>query len=169
MKLKIKKLDPNAIIPNYAHEGDSGMDLYSIEDVVIPAGESVKVKTGLALEVPFGYEAQIRPKSGLAAKSKMTVLNTPGTIDSNYRGEVQVILINLGKSGEYKVEAGKKIAQMVIAPVVIAEIEEVDELSDTVRGEGGFGSTGLSALSEEKLIKDGDEDCGCTPSAGCSI
>ena len=142
MKLKVKKLNPEARIPSYAHQGDSGMDLYSVEEATIEPGERKIVGTGLQISLPKGFEAQIRPKSGLAANFGVTVLNTPGTIDSCYRGEVKVILANLGKEA-YKVEKGKKIAQMVIARVEEAEIEEVEELDKTTRNRGGFGSTGL--------------------------
>ena len=142
MEVKVKKIHEDAKIPAYAHEGDSGMDLYSVEDTVLQPGETKLVKTGLQIAVPKGFEAQVRPKSGLAAKFGVTVLNTPGTVDSGYRGEVMVILINHGKE-EYKVEKGKKIAQMVIAKVEEAKIEVVEDLDDTTRKDGGFGSTGL--------------------------
>ena len=142
MKVRVKKIHKDAKIPSYAHQGDSGMDLYSVEEATIEPGERKMVSTGLQISLPKGFEAQIRPKSGLAANFGVTVLNTPGTVDSCYRGEVRVILANLGK-GAYKVEKGKKIAQMVIARVEEAEIEEVEELDDTARKDGGFGSTGL--------------------------
>lgn len=142
MKLKVKKIHEDAKMPSYAHEGDSGLDLYSVEEVVLEPGERKLVKTGLQIAMPKGFEAQVRPKSGLAAKFGITVLNTPGTVDSCYRGEIGVILINLGKE-PYKVEKGKKIAQMVIAKVEEAEVEEAAELDETARNEGGFGSTKL--------------------------
>ena len=142
MKLKVKKINPEAIIPGYAHEGDSGMDLYSVENTTIEPGERKTVKTGLAVSLPKGFEAQVRPKSGLAVNHGITVLNTPGTVDSSYRGQIMIIVINLGKE-PYKVEKGKKIAQMVIARVEKAEVEETDELDETTRSDGGFGSTGL--------------------------
>ena len=142
MELKVKKIREDAKIPAYAHEGDSGMDLYSVEETILQPGETKLVKTGLQIAVPKGFEAQVRPKSGLAAKFGVTVLNTPGTVDSGYRGEVMVILINHGKE-EYKVEKGKKIAQMVIAKVEEAKIDVVEDLDDTTRKDGGFGSTGL--------------------------
>ena len=141
MQLKVKKIHEDAKIPVYAHEGDSGMDLYSVEDTVLQPSETKLVKTGLQIAVPKGFEAQVRPKSGLAAKFGISVLNTPGTVDSGYRGEVMVILINHGKE-EYKIEKGKKIAQMVIAKVEEAKIEVVEDLDDTTRKDGGFGSTG---------------------------
>ena len=142
MEVKVKKIHENAKIPAYAHEGDSGMDLYSVEETVLQPSETKLVKTGLQIAVPKGFEAQVRPKSGLAAKFGITVLNTPGTVDSGYRGEVMVILVNHGKE-EYKVEKGKKIAQMVIAKVEEAKIEVVEDLDNTTRKDGGFGSTGL--------------------------
>lgn len=142
MKLKVKKISPDAKIPGYAHSGDSGMDLYSVEETELKPGERKTIKTGLQIAVPKGFEAQVRPKSGLAAKFGITVLNTPGTVDSGYRGEVMVILVNLGNE-VYKVEKGKKIAQMVIAKVEEAEVEEVEDLDETARKDGGFGSTGL--------------------------
>lgn len=118
------------------------MDVRAIGDAVVPPQGWALVKTGLQMELPDGYEAQVRPRSGLALKHGITVLNTPGTIDAGYRGEVGVILANI--SGEpFKVEAGMKIAQIVIAPVVRAEIAEVDELASSQRGEGGFGSSGV--------------------------
>jgi len=142
VKLKVRKINPDAKIPSYAHEGDSGMDLYSVEEIEIQPGERKTVKTGLQIALPKGFEAQVRPKSGLAAKFGVTVLNTPGTVDSCYRGEIMVIMANLGKEA-YKVEKGKKIAQMVIAAVEEAEIVEEKELDETTRKDGGFGSTGL--------------------------
>lgn len=141
MILKIKKIHTDAIIPSYAHPGDAGLDLFSIEDKIIESGSTSLIKTGIKIELPEGTEAQVRPRSGLALKHSITVLNSPGTIDEGYRGEVGVILINHSKE-IFKVEKGMKIAQMVIQRVIKAEIEEVEELSDTSRAEGGFGSTG---------------------------
>ncbi|MGL5712617.1 MAG: dUTP diphosphatase [Paraclostridium sp.] len=140
--LKIKKLNEEAIIPNFAHKGDAGMDLYSIEEVIIPKGETRLIKTGISLELPKMTEAQVRPRSGLALKHSITVLNSPGTIDEGYRGEVGVILINHGKE-DFIVTKHMKIAQMVVKPIYEINIEEVKDLSDTDRGEGGFGSTGM--------------------------
>jgi len=122
------------------------MDLYSIEDVTIAAGETAFVHTGLKIAVPATYEAQVRPKSGLALKHAVTVLNTPGTVDSGYRGEICVILINHGKE-PFHVQKHTKIAQMVICPVVHAEVVEVGSLDETTRGESGFGSTGIKLPS----------------------
>jgi len=141
IKIQITKIKENAIIPKYAHEGDAGVDLYSAEDYVLKPGERILVSTGIKIAVPKGYEAQVRPKSGLALKHGISVANTPGTVDAGYRGEVGVIAINLGNEA-YNIEKGKKIAQMVINKIEEAEFEEVDELDETSRNEGGFGSTG---------------------------
>jgi dUTP pyrophosphatase len=146
MRIEITKIHDDAVLPHYAHPGDSGMDLYSIEDVTIEPGATAFVHTGLKIAIPEGYEAQVRPKSGLALKHSITVLNTPGTVDSGYRGEICIILINLGKE-PFDVKKHTKIAQMVICPVVQAAVVEVERLDDTARGEGGFGSTGLTRHS----------------------
>jgi dUTP pyrophosphatase len=141
MKLKIKKIHPAAITPTYAHPGDAGMDLYAIEELEIAAGDTALVHTGITIALPPGTEAQVRPRSGLALKHSVTVLNTPGTIDEGYRGEICVILINHGKH-PFDIVPGMRIAQMVIKPVLSVAIEESEELSETGRGQGGFGSTG---------------------------
>jgi dUTP pyrophosphatase len=139
--LKIKFINDKAKLPQYAHPGDAGLDLFSVENIEINPGDIALIKTGIIIELPEETEAQIRPRSGLALKHKITVLNTPGTIDEGYRGEIGVILINHGKE-IFKVEEGMKIAQMVIKPVLRVDIKEVDSISDTKRGERGFGSTG---------------------------
>jgi len=141
MKLKIKKLNPEAIIPAYQTKEAAGFDLHSIENVILKPGERKLIGTGLAFEIEYGYEVQIRPRSGLAYKHGITVLNSPGTIDSDYRGEIKVLLINHSDE-EFEIKKGDRIAQAVVAPVIQAEIVEVEELSSTERGEGGFGSTG---------------------------
>lgn len=141
MVLKIKKLDNKAIIPNYQTKGAAGFDLYSIEDVVLNPGERKLIKTGLAFEIEYGYEVQIRPRSGLAYKYGITVLNSPGTIDSDYRGEIKVLLINHSDEA-FNIKKGDRIAQAVLAKVIQADIIEVKELSVTTRGDKGFGSTG---------------------------
>ncbi len=141
MKLKIKKLSNEAVIPQYQTELAAGMDLHATQTHILEPMERKLIKTGLAFEIEEGYEVQIRPRSGLAYKHGITVLNTPGTIDADYRGEIMVLLINLSDSF-YEIKKGERIAQAVIAPVVQAEIVEVEELSDTKRGEKGFGSTG---------------------------
>jgi dUTP pyrophosphatase len=142
-KIQIKKLSNSVSIPKYETPGSSGMDIaaHIKESITIEPGEKALVSSGFSIAVPKGYEVQIRPRSGLAAKKNITVLNTPGTIDADYRGEIKVILINLGKE-KFVIENGDRIAQMVVCPVVQASMEEVKELSDTERGLGGFGSTG---------------------------
>ena len=142
-KIQIKKLSITVSIPKYETPGSSGMDIAAhIENAItINPGEKAIVSTGFSMAIPKGYEVQIRPRSGLAAKKNITVLNTPGTIDADYRGEIKVILINLGKE-KFIIENGDRIAQMIVCPVVQADLEEVKELSDTARGSGGFGSTG---------------------------
>lgn len=142
MKLLVEKTNEKAVIPFKAHEGDAGLDLFSIEEVNIKPLERKLIHTGIKIQLPKNTEAQIRPRSGLALKNGITVLNTPGTIDEGYRGEIGVILINLSNE-EFKVEVGMKIAQMVIKPVLDVNVEEVVELTETTRGEGGFGSTGV--------------------------
>jgi dUTP pyrophosphatase len=142
MELKIKRIDNEAILPEYAHPGDSGMDLFSVEEKILESGQSTVIRTGIKIELPPGTEAQVRPRSGIALRHSVTVLNSPGTIDEQYRGEIKIILINHGKD-IFKIEKGMKIAQMVIMPVIRVTITEVNEISETKRGEGGFGSTGL--------------------------
>ena len=142
MKLLVEKTNDKAIIPFQAHEGDAGMDLFSVEEITIKPMERKLIHTGIKIQLPKNTEAQIRPRSGLALKHGITVLNTPGTIDEGYRGEIGIILINLG-SEEFKVEEGMKIAQMVIKPTLTLKVEEVVELTETTRGENGFGSTGV--------------------------
>ena len=142
-KILIKRLSKKVSLPKYETSGSSGMDLAANIDanINIDPGKTAIIPTGLALSIPKGFEIQIRPRSGLAAKQKISVLNTPGTIDADYRGEIKVILINLGQVS-FKVEKGLRIAQMVVCPIVQAQLKEVDDLSETDRGKGGFGSTG---------------------------
>ena len=142
MILRIRRIHPDAALPAYAHPSDAGMDVRSVEDVTIPARGRALVHTGLVMLLPPGYEAQVRPRSGLALKNGVTVLNTPGTIDAGYRGEVGVILANFG-DGDFSVRKGDKIAQIVIAPVTQAVIKETDDVDVTDRGADGFGSTGV--------------------------
>lgn len=146
--LKIKKLDnlKEIPLPKYETQGSAGMDLRASidEDLILKSGETALVKTGFAIALEKGFEAQVRPRSGLALKNGITVLNSPGTIDSDYRGEVCVILINHSKI-DFKIERGMRIAQMIIAKYEQAQIVEVEDLDETVRGSGGFGSTGLKA------------------------
>jgi dUTP pyrophosphatase len=140
--IKIKRISEDAVIPCYAHKGDAGMDLYSIEDKVINPGETALIRTGIQIELPEFTEAQIRPRSGLALKHSVTVLNSPGTIDEGYRGEICIILINHGRE-IFKVEKQMRIAQMVIASFIHANIIEAMELNISERAEKGFGSSGL--------------------------
>ena len=142
MTVSFRRIHPDAVLPAYAHEGDAGMDVRSVEDLVIPPGGRALVHTGLVMQLPPDAEAQVRPRSGLALKHGVTVLNAPGTIDAGYRGEVGVILVNHGEK-PFPVERGMKVAQIVVAPVVRAEIAETDETDATARGAGGFGSTGV--------------------------
>lgn len=161
--IPVKKLHPDAVLPSYQSDGAAGMDLCAIDQWLTLAGESLPVDldscneqprtlypgqsrlfgTGIALAIPPGFEGQIRPRSGLAAKRGITVLNSPGTIDSDYRGEVKVLLINLGDE-PYAIKRGDRIAQIVFAPVARAELQQVDDLDATARGSGGFGSTGTT-------------------------
>lgn len=148
MELKIKRLTPTAILPTRATSGSAGLDLYADiatyykdRQFFVYGGSRTIASCGISLEIPPGYEGQIRPRSGLAAKHGITVLNSPGTIDSDYRGEVKVIIVN-HSSWHYKISHGDRIAQLVIAPVAQVEVIEVDELTDTERGGGGLGSTG---------------------------
>ena len=143
-KILIKRLSKEIALPKYETDGSSGMDLAAnlSSSVNIAPGRSEIIPTGLAISIPKGYEIQIRPRSGLAAKNNITVLNTPGTIDADYRGEIKVILINLGNE-PFKVESGVRIAQMVICPIVKAQLKEVEDLDETKRGVSGFGSTGV--------------------------
>lgn len=132
VKVKVLKLIDSAKLPRYEHEDDSGLDLFALEDQEISSGKAVLIGTGISIELPPGTEAQIRPRSGLALKYSVTVLNTPGTVDAGYRGEIGVILINHGQQS-FKVLKDMKIAQMVIVPVIRAELEEVDSLSEIGR------------------------------------
>ena len=143
IKVLIKKLNQKAIIPTYKTSGSSGLDLTALIEskIIIPSKKSALISTGLSIAIPEDTEVQIRPRSGLAAKSNITVLNTPGTIDSDYRGELKIILFNHGDK-EFVVNNGDRIAQMVLMPILKIEFEEVDNLPKTIRGSGGFGSTG---------------------------
>ena len=144
-KIQIKKLSNSVSTPKYETPGSSGMDIaaHIKNNVIIYPGEKALVPTGFSISIPIGHEVQIRPRSGLAAKKNITVLNTPGTIDADYRGEIKVILINFGKE-KFVIKNGERIAQMVVCPVVQANLEEVQELPVTKRGSDGFGSTGTN-------------------------
>ena len=143
IKVLVKKLKPSVKLPSYKTSGASGMDLmaYIDKSIELKPGESCLVATGLTVAFPKEYEIQIRPRSGLAAKNNISVLNTPGTIDSDYRGEIKVILFNHGKKN-FKIVNNDRIAQMILIPVIKMDLEETDELPDSIRGVGGFGSTG---------------------------
>lgn len=168
VNVKIKKLHPDAVTPQYARELDAGFDLVAVEDTLIAPGENAKIRTGLAIALPPGYELQVRPRSGVSNKTKLRISNSPGTVDAGYRGEVCVLMDNISqypvpnvnepilingknvrgenvKSGVYIIRKGDRIAQGVLAAVPIAQFEVVDELDDTERGNGGFGSTGVTA------------------------
>ena len=142
-KVLIKRLSPKVELPKYKTQGSSGLDLMAFieKSIKLNPKESVLVPTGISVAIAEDLEIQIRPRSGLAAKSNISVLNTPGTIDSDYRGEIKVILFNHGNN-EFIINNKDRIAQMVLTPIIKAEFEEVDKLPDTIRGEGGFGSTG---------------------------
>lgn len=142
MTLSFKRVHKDAVLPAYAHPSDAGMDIRSVEAMMIPVGKRSLVHTGLIVNLPLGFEAQVRPRSGLALKQGVTVLNTPGTIDAGYRGEIGVVLINLGES-DFEIKVGDRIAQIVIAPVTQPTIVEATEIEETDRGAGGFGSTGV--------------------------
>ena len=143
VKIQIKRLEPGVKMPNYKTEGSSGMDLMAFlkDPVTIKPKSSELISTGISVAIPEDTEIQIRPRSGLAAKSNISVLNTPGTIDSDYRGELKIILYNHG-ADDFVVNNGDRIAQMVLMPVLKASFEEVENLPNTIRGTGGFGSTG---------------------------
>ena len=143
VKVLIKRLSPSVQLPSYKTNGASGMDLMAFieKPIELEPGKSCLVPTGLSVAFPEEYEIQIRPRSGLAAKNNITVLNTPGTIDSDYRGELKVILFNHGNEN-FLINNSDRIAQMILTPIIKMELQETDELPETVRGEGGFGSTG---------------------------
>lgn len=143
MILRIKRLDTGLPLPAYAHEGDAGMDLYAAADVTLQPFERALVPTGIAVAIPEGFAGFVQPRSGLAIKRGLSLVNAPGLIDSHYRGEIGVIAINLDATEPIHIVRGDKVAQFVIQAVERAELEEVDELDATVRGEGGFGSTGI--------------------------
>jgi dUTP pyrophosphatase len=142
-RLEVKRLRPDAALPRYMSDAAAGLDLAAVDAVELEPGERAAVPTGLAVAIPDGFEGQVRPRSGLALEHGVTVANAPGTIDADYRGEVKVLLVNLGATA-VRLPAGQRIAQLVIAPVARAEMVEVAELPATRRGGGGFGSTGTA-------------------------
>ena len=137
------RLDASLPLPEYAHQGDAGLDLRAAEDVVIAPHRRALVPTGMAVAIPDGYAGFVHPRSGLAWKKGLGLANAPGLIDSHYRGEIRVVVVNLDPEAEIRIARGDKIAQLVIQPVVRVELDEVGSLDDTARGEGGFGSTGV--------------------------
>jgi len=141
IEIKFQKLHPDAQVPSYAHNDDAGADVYTVLGMTLQPFHRAAIPTGLAVDIPYGYEIQVRPKSGLALKHGITVLNSPGTVDAGYRGEIQVIMINLGTEA-YTFAKGQKIAQLVLKPVTKANYVE-GELGISDRGTGGFGSTGV--------------------------
>jgi dUTP pyrophosphatase len=144
MQVKVIRLDPELPLPGHAHPGDAGVDLYAREPATLAAGGGrAIVPTGIAIAVPVGYAAFVHPRSGLALRHGVTVLNTPGTIDAGYRDEVRVVLVNTDPSAPFEIERGDRIAQLVLQRVETVEWEEVDALDDSARGVGGFGSTGV--------------------------
>jgi len=141
--LRIKRLDTGLPVPRYAHEGDAGLDLYAGEPVTLEPMQRTLLPTGIAVAIPEGFAGFVQPRSGLAVRSGLGIVNTPGLIDSHYRGEIKVIVINLDPENPIEIDRGDKIAQLVIQPVARCSLVEVDELDETARGEGGFGSTGV--------------------------
>jgi dUTP pyrophosphatase len=140
LNVKIKRLNKNLPLPEYQTDGSSGLDLYASEDCLLASGGFKMIPTGVALEIPYGYEGEVRARSGLASKFGIGVLNSPGTIDSDYRGEIKVILFNFGKK-DFEIRKGSRIAQLIITKVERVNLVETDELNTTEREDGGFGST----------------------------
>jgi dUTP pyrophosphatase len=142
MTLAVRRLDPRAILPTRAHAGDAGLDLHALDGVTIHAGQRAMVPTGLAIQLPPGHAGLVLPRSGLAARHGIALVNAPGLIDEGYRGEIRVLLLNTDRSEAFVVEPGARIAQLVVVAVAAPHVTEVEDLSGTARGEGGFGSTG---------------------------
>ena len=148
--LRVRRVRPDAVLPRFAHPDDSGMDVCACEDRVLAPGERAKIPLGIAFAPPPGTEIQLRPRSGLAIRDGISMVNTPATIDEGYRGEVCAILINHG-SAPFRVEKGMRVAQAVLCPILRPRIVEADELPETARGAGGFGSTGTQSVPVERL------------------
>jgi dUTP pyrophosphatase len=142
MSLRVARLDPRARLPSRAHPGDAGLDLHALQSAVLAPGERVSIATGIAVEIPPGHAGLVLPRSGLAARHGISVVNAPGLIDADYRGEVRVLLLNTDRERAFALAEGDRIAQLVVVAVAIAEVDEVPALTDTVRGAGGFGSSG---------------------------
>ncbi|GAV31341.1 deoxyuridine 5'-triphosphate nucleotidohydrolase [Coriobacteriaceae bacterium EMTCatB1] len=143
MELRIKRLDPDLPLPRYAHEGDAGLDLFAAADVTLAPFERALVPTGIAVAIPEGYAGFVQPRSGLAIRLGLGLVNSPGLIDSHYRGEIKVVAVNLDPTEPITIKRGDKVAQLVIQQVARVRLVETDELDQTARGEGGFGSTGV--------------------------
>lgn len=143
MRLPVKRIDPDLPLPSYAHEGDAGLDLYSSQDVVLLPFERALVGTGIAVAIPPGHAGFVQPRSGRALRDGLSLPNTPGLIDSHYRGEVKVIVVNLDPVRPLRISRGERIAQLVVQPVATCDPVDVEELDQTLRGEGGFGSSGI--------------------------
>lgn len=141
--LRVKRLDSNLPLPSYAHEGDAGLDLFAAEERTLAPFERALIGCGIAIAIPEGYAGFVQPRSGLAFRRGLTFVNTPGLIDSHYRGEIKVIAVNLDRVEALRIERGEKIAQLVLQRVERAQLQEVQELDETQRGDGGFGSTGV--------------------------
>ena len=141
--LRVTRVRDDAVLPTRAHDGDAGLDLTACESVMIGAGERATVGTGLAVEIPEGHAGLVTPRSGLALRHGLSIVNAPGVIDAGYRGEVRVILLNTDREQAFTVEPGMRIAQLLVVPALVVDIVEVGDLTETVRGEGGFGSSGL--------------------------
>jgi dUTP pyrophosphatase len=140
--LPVRRLDPAAILPRRAHPGDAGLDLFALEACVLAPGERAMVRTGVAIELPEGHAGLVVPRSGLAAKHGISVVNAPGLIDAGYRGEIKVLLLNTDREQPFEVFPGERIAQLVVTPVATPEVVEAAELAESARGAGGFGSSG---------------------------
>jgi dUTP diphosphatase len=142
MRLPVRRLDPAAVVPTRAHDGDAGLDLYACEPATVWAGQRASVRTGIAIEVPPGHAGLVLPRSGLAARHGIALVNAPGLIDPGYRGEVKILLLNTDSEAHFEIAPGDRIAQLLLVPFASLEAFEVPELSATERGEGGFGSSG---------------------------
>jgi dUTP pyrophosphatase len=142
MRLAVKRLDQRAVLPMRAHPGDAGLDLCALEGQTLAPGERALVRTGIAIELPVGHAGLVVPRSGLAARHGIALVNAPGLIDEGYRGEIKVLLLNTDRAEPFVVEPGTRIAQLVVVPVTVSDVVELDELAASARGDGGFGSTG---------------------------
>jgi dUTP pyrophosphatase len=142
LSLRVKRLDPRAVLPTRAHPGDAGLDLHALEAFELGAGERMQVRTGIAIALPPGTAGLVLPRSGLAARHGIALVNAPGLIDEGYRGELQILLLNTDREQRFRAAAGDRIAQLVVVDVEVTEVVEAEDLDDTSRGSGGFGSSG---------------------------